>query len=146
MAIEETSPAQPQQESGLTGPLATADLAASPPVRTVVADRSLLDRVPFSDKPTAITAGLRERAATAWTASSANVRTGYWECGTGTFTGVRDGVHEVCYIVSGRATLRDVAGGVTEISVGSILVLPDGWTGTWEIHEPVEKVFVMIHG
>jgi uncharacterized cupin superfamily protein len=88
---------------------------------------------------------MQERAATAWTAAGANVRTGYWECGTGTFTGVRDGVHEVCYIVSGRATLRDAAGGVTEISAGSILVLPDGWNGTWEVHEPVQKMFVMIH-
>jgi uncharacterized cupin superfamily protein len=134
----------PPQRSGATlgsEPGATAD---SEPVQTLVADRTILDSLPFQDKPTTITPGQQERAATAWSATGERARTGYWECGTGTFTAQRDGVHEICYIVSGRASLRDASGTVTEVSAGTILVLPAGWNGTWDVHEPVEKMFVMI--
>jgi uncharacterized protein len=118
-------------------------MTASQAVRTVVATRTLLEGAGFQDKPTTITPGQQERSATAW-AESDNVRTGFWECGTGTFTAVREGAHEICYIVSGRASLHDGTGSVTEIGPGTVLALPAGWKGTWEVHEPVEKMFVLV--
>ena len=113
-------------------------------VHAVTANRELLERARFQDKPTTTTPGQQERSATAWAAAGERVRTGLWECGTGTFSAVRDGVHEICYIVSGRASLRDSVGSVTEIGPGTVLALPAGWTGTWEVHEPVEKMFVLV--
>jgi uncharacterized cupin superfamily protein len=138
MGSQHTSSTRPRPQESTS-----ADGTAPRPVRTVVADHTLLDGTPFTDKPTTITAGQRERAATAWTADGAGGRAGYWECESGTFTAVRDGVHEVCYIISGHASLRDASGAVTEIRAGSLLVLPAGWDGTWEVHEPVEKMFVI---
>ena len=115
-------------------------------VPTVAAPRDILTGTTFLPKPTALTADLHERSATAWTASTGRVRAGYWECGAGAFTAARDGEHEVCYIVSGSATLRDAAGERTDVSAGSILALPSGWVGTWEVHEPIVKVFVLAQG
>jgi uncharacterized cupin superfamily protein len=112
-------------------------------VQTVVADRTVVDGQPLQGKPTTTTPGQRERSATVWQAGE-RVRTGYWECGTGNFGAVRDGVHEICYIVTGRASLHDAAGTVTTIGPGSVLALPAGWQGTWEVHEPIEKMFVLI--
>jgi hypothetical protein len=114
-------------------------------VPTAVADRTILNGLPFQDKPTTTTPGQQERSATAWAVGD-HVRTGYWECGSGTFTAVRDGVHEICYITAGRASLHDATGSVTEVGPGTILVLPAGWRGTWEVHEPVEKMLVLIRG
>ena len=113
-------------------------------VATVVADRTLLDELKFRHKPTSTTPGQQERSDTVWTAGQ-HVRTGYWECSPGTFTATRDGVHEICYVVAGRASLRDAEGTVSEVGPGSVLVLPAGWQGTWEVHEPIEKMFVLIH-
>jgi uncharacterized cupin superfamily protein len=113
-------------------------------VRTVAVTRELLEGARFQDKSTTSTPGQQERSATAWANAGEHVRTGLWECGTGTFTAVRDDVHEICYIVSGRASLHDATGSVTEIGPGTVLTLPAGWKGTWEVHEPVEKMFVLI--
>jgi len=111
--------------------------------RTVVADRRILDGLPWQDKATSTTPGQQERSATAWAAGD-HVRTGYWECGTGTFTAEREDLHEICYIVAGRASLRDAEGSITEVASGMVLMLPAGWRGIWEVHEPVEKVFVLV--
>jgi uncharacterized cupin superfamily protein len=126
----------------LTSGNGTAAQAGQAP-RTVVADRRILDGLPFQDKSTTTTPGQQERSATAWAAGD-DVRTGYWECGTGTFTAVREGAHEICYIVAGRASLRDAEGTITEIGSGTVLILPAGWRGIWEVHEPVEKMFVLV--
>lgn len=114
-------------------------------VPTVAADRGMLRGLSFRDKATATTPGQRERSVTVWTAGD-SVRAGYWECETGTFTAVREGEHEICYIASGSASLHDANGTVTPIGPGTVLVLPAGWQGSWEIHEPLEKMFVVVSG
>lgn len=146
MATEHTGSKQTHdhETDAVVAGTVTAGHTTTRQIRAVVADRTVLDGLPFQDKPTTTTPGQQERSATAWTATAANARAGHWECGVGTFTAVRDGEHEVCYIVSGRASLHDATGAVIEVSAGSILVLPAGWDGTWEIHEPVAKVFVLI--
>lgn len=120
------------------------DVTENRVVAAVVANRTLLDDLRFQDKPTSRTPGQQERSETAW-ASGEQVRTGYWECGIGTFTANRDGVHEICYVVAGRASLRDAEGSVREVGPGTLLVLPAGWQGTWEVQEPIEKMFVLVH-
>ncbi|WP_414445542.1 cupin domain-containing protein [Burkholderia sp. 22PA0106] len=51
---------------------------------------------------------------------------------------------EFTYIVSGRANLTDHASGeVVEIGAGNFVILPPGWTGRWDIIEPVRKVYAI---
>lgn len=73
-----------------------------------------------------------------------NAKTGIWECRPGGWPVVDRADTEVCYILSGRATLTDdETGETTEISAGSFVVLPVGWTGRWEVTETVRKAFVI---
>jgi uncharacterized cupin superfamily protein len=69
---------------------------------------------------------------------------GVWECGPGEFTADRSECTEVCQILSGTATVTGVDGASADLRPGSLLVLPQGWRGTWQIHETVRKSFVMI--
>jgi uncharacterized cupin superfamily protein len=70
---------------------------------------------------------------------------GVWECSAGEFTTERIGFSEVCQILSGRATLVAQDGTKQELVPGSLVVLPDGWRGSWIVHETVRKTYVTIH-
>jgi len=60
------------------------------------------------------------------------------------FTARRDGYTEICQILSGSVTVRTDGGEVTHLTPGSTLVMPSGWSGTWEVHETVRKLFVTV--
>lgn len=88
-------------------------------------------------KATSTTPGQTEASAEVWAADG--LRTGIWEVTPGTFSSTRDGFHEVCQILSGRATIQEPSGRVFEIAAGSLFVTPAGWQGTWTIHETLRK-------
>ena len=72
------------------------------------------------------------------------VLTGVWECQPGGWPVVDRTDTEVCYILSGRAVLTDTkTGETTEIAGGSFLVLPKGWSGRWDVIEPVRKIYAI---
>ena len=49
---------------------------------------------------------------------------------------------EVCYILSGRATITDGENGtVYEVSAGDVIVQPKGWSGRWDVTETIRKVY-----
>ncbi|MEU4231835.1 cupin domain-containing protein [Nonomuraea sp. NPDC026600] len=92
-------------------------------------------------KPTSLT-GQSESTLEVWADSLAEA--GIWECGPGSFTAVRDGFHEICQILAGRATLTGEDGQTVELAPGSTVVLPDGWRGTWDVHETIRKTYVSV--
>ena len=104
------------------------------------ADEAVLG--PHAPKPTSSTAGQTEAALTVWTAAG-GAETGVWEATPGTFAATRDGYHEVCQILSGRATITPTGGAPVEIGPGDTLVTPAGWTGVWEVHETLRKTYVV---
>jgi uncharacterized cupin superfamily protein len=114
--------------------------AACPALRH--ADAPSRDLGAPAPKPTSTT-GQQEASAELWTSPDGATEVGVWECDPGTFTAVRDGMAEVCQILSGRATITGEDGTVAEVGPGSTLVLPDGWRGTWQVHETVRKTYVM---
>jgi uncharacterized cupin superfamily protein len=93
-------------------------------------------------KPTG-TEGQLESLLMLWT-DEAGRAAGVWECTPGTFTSSKTGVTEISQILSGRATITSSEGSVTELSPGVLLVLPDGWAGSWQIHQTIRKSFVLI--
>lgn len=50
---------------------------------------------------------------------------------------------EVAFILDGRARITNEDGTTIEVSKGDLLVLPPGWTGRWDVLEPLRKVYVI---
>lgn len=96
----------------------------------------------FAPKPTATTADVAEASVELWADGAASA--GYWECTPGTFTAVRDGYTEVCEIAWGSATVQSESGESVQLRAGSTLIMPDGWRGTWTVHEQLRKLYVIV--
>lgn len=110
----------------------------------VFAGLSALPLGAFAPKPTALQEGQREASTLLWTSPDGRTRIGVWECTVGRFTADRTAAGEYCHILSGRASVRNAdGGGERELAAGDLLVLPQGWTGEWTIHEPVRKLFLI---
>jgi len=67
---------------------------------------------------------------------------GIWECTPGPSYWTQD-EHEVIHLVAGRMTVTPDGGEPTELGAGDMAVFPKGWSGTWEIHETVRKVYAI---
>jgi hypothetical protein len=98
----------------------------------------------FAAKPTTLTEGQVEASTLLWEATDGMTKIGVWECTPGRFTADRTAAGEYCHILSGRATVTNADGtGSRDIGPGDLLVLPQGWTGEWLIHEHMRKLFVI---
>ncbi len=51
--------------------------------------------------------------------------------------------NEVIHVVAGRMTVTPDGGEPAEIGPGSVAVFPQGWSGTWQIHETLRKVYAI---
>jgi uncharacterized cupin superfamily protein len=65
---------------------------------------------------------------------------GIWQCAPGPSRWTLE-TNEVIHLVAGRMTVTPDGGEPTEIGTGDMAVFPKGWTGTWDIHETVRKVY-----
>ena len=107
-----------------------------------------VDSLSFADlvlKPTAIN-GTEPKDATdsAYTVKASNVDLGFWECSPGSFKTARDGVNEVILVLEGKATLVSDAGERVDHKAGDMVLIPNGWSGVWEIHEHFKKQYITI--
>jgi hypothetical protein len=67
---------------------------------------------------------------------------GIWECTPGPSRWTLE-TNEVIHLVAGRMTVTPDGGDSTELTAGSVAVFPRGWTGTWDIHETVRKIYAI---
>ncbi|MDQ1602784.1 MAG: uncharacterized protein QOE01_629 [Actinomycetota bacterium] len=67
---------------------------------------------------------------------------GVWECTPGPSRWLLE-THEVIHLVTGRMTVTPDGGEPTEIAAGDVAVFPRGWSGTWDIHETLRKVYAI---
>lgn len=109
----------------------------------VISDARTCDAGEHRPKATAIAAGQTESSRTVWE-SAEGIRSGVWEVTPGRFGSTRPGYHEMCQIVSGRATITEPDGETFEVGPGSLFITPEGWAGTWEVHETLRKTWVVI--
>jgi uncharacterized cupin superfamily protein len=65
---------------------------------------------------------------------------GIWQCAPGPSRWTLE-TNEVIYLVAGRMTVTPEGGESAQIAAGDMAVFPKGWTGTWDIHETVRKVY-----
>ncbi len=98
----------------------------------------------FGPKPTTLTEGQQEAASKLWGSADGLTSIGVWECTPGRFTADRTKGGEYCHIISGSATVSNSDGSTPrDIGPGDLLVLPQGWSGEWVIHEHMRKLFVI---
>ncbi|CAO3447802.1 cupin domain-containing protein [Azospirillum largimobile] len=70
-------------------------------------------------------------------------KSGVWQCTPG-LVAMRDWpYHEFCVLLSGRVIITPEGGMPREYKAGDALVLPMGFTGTWEILETVRKYYAV---
>ncbi|MER8415154.1 MULTISPECIES: cupin domain-containing protein [unclassified Mesorhizobium] len=50
---------------------------------------------------------------------------------------------ELCHFVTGRATYRSDVGELIEISAGTVVMFPAGWTGECTVHETMRNVYML---
>lgn len=65
---------------------------------------------------------------------------GIWECEPGPSHWTLS-TNEVIYLVAGNMTVTPDGGTPNTVGTGDVAVFPKGWTGTWDIHETVRKVY-----
>ena len=70
--------------------------------------------------------------------------TGVWECQPGGWPVIDRPNTEVCFVLSGAAVITDTTtGGRHQLRAGDLLVLPQGWTGRWDVTETLRKVYAI---
>ena len=68
--------------------------------------------------------------------------TGTWECEPGKWSHEQSG-DEYVSLLEGSMILESADGTVEKYSALDSFVIPDGWSGTWEVTEPLKKFFVV---
>jgi uncharacterized cupin superfamily protein len=68
---------------------------------------------------------------------------GLWTCTPGAFRSDHTGYVEVMHVVEGAAELCGDDGATWRVSPGTVLVVPDGWVGTWVVEETVVKSYAI---
>lgn len=110
---------------------------ASTPYLAPGAAPALEDWGPLAE---AIGAPMRTAGTTIWS-DGAGAESGIWECTAGPSRWTLE-THEFVHILAGRMTVTPDGGDPIEMGPGSTAVFPRGWTGTWDIHEPIRKLYV----
>jgi uncharacterized protein len=67
---------------------------------------------------------------------------GVWESTRGRWR-VTYSEHEFCHITRGRVRLEDNKGKRWEFGPGASFLIPAGFSGVWEVLEPVSKLYVI---
>lgn len=72
------------------------------------------------------------------------ITVGVWECTPGGWSITDRPDTETCSILAGRATITDADGTVHPLSAGTVITLPRGWSGRWDITETLRKAYVVV--
>jgi uncharacterized protein len=70
------------------------------------------------------------------------VSVGVWECEAGPSRWLLE-QHESIHLLAGRMTVQPDGGAAIEMGPGDVAVFPKGWSGTWQIHEKLRKVYTL---
>lgn len=99
----------------------------------------------FRVRAGALTPGLQEAEREDYVDTAQGIEVGVWEGTAGEFPARRDGYSEICQILSGSAVLHTDGGEPTDLRAGDTIVMPTGWTGRWELREPLRKLYIIVH-
>lgn len=104
------------------------DTAASPPYRP--------------DGPRILSGDPVQTATYLFVSADQRFSVGYWTCRPGKWR-IDFGDHEFIQILSGVVEVTDAAGETRTYRAGDAFISPAGFSGTWDVIEPVTKHFVL---
>ena len=73
-----------------------------------------------------------------------SIQVGVWECTPGGWPIVDRTDTEIATIVSGTGVVTDADGTERVLVPGSVITLPKGWSGRWDLTETLRKVYVLV--
>ena len=76
--------------------------------------------------------------------SGGGIDVGVWECTPGGWAIENRPNTEICWIVSGTGVITDADGTQRQLVPGTVLTLPKGWSGRWDITQTLRKVYVIV--
>ena len=79
---------------------------------------------------------------TLWSSPDGHQDAGVWECTAGPSHWVQE-ENEFVHILSGSLTVTPDGGSPRRLGPGDAAVFPRGWSGSWDLHETVRKVYVI---
>lgn len=84
-----------------------------------------------------------EACVTLFDARNARFSAGVWECSPGLIAMKNWPYDEFCVLLAGRVVITPEGGAPQEYAQGDALVIPKGFTGTWDIRETVRKYYAI---
>jgi uncharacterized cupin superfamily protein len=73
------------------------------------------------------------------------VESGLWVCTPGSWRLNMPG-DELCYFLSGRATYTEHNGETIEVTAGTVVHFPSGWSGRCDVKETLRNTYMLVHG
>ena len=71
-------------------------------------------------------------------------RVGFWSCSPGSFDRACRASAECLWVVDGAFSLTSTDGSIRRCTAGDTVVLPKGWSGRWDVIEPVRMAWVEV--
>lgn len=92
--------------------------------------------------PEATGAPMATRGKYLWKEDDTDTDSGIWECEAGPSRWVLE-THEFMHVLSGSMTITPDGGEPEKIGPGDSIFIPRGWSGNWELHSTLRKVYVI---
>jgi uncharacterized cupin superfamily protein len=78
-----------------------------------------------------------------WINADGSIETGIWECDAGTFRSRFAQYGEMIYIIEGEMVCTPDDGESFTLAAGDSCTFPKGWSGTWEVRQPIRKLYTV---
>ena len=86
----------------------------------------------------------KERGRSFYADQTGQLDSGVWECEPNRHVIEAAPYDEFVYLLEGRIDVIDAAGGVESYRAGDSFVMPRGCKCTWDVKEPVRKLYVVL--
>ena len=104
---------------------------------------SLTESMLGPDMATVIGDPISVRSSVEYRNSDGTLLSGVWEASPGLSRWEFTDHGEVIHVLDGRMTVSPDDGAPITLAAGDAAIFPIGWTGMWEIHERIRKLFVV---
>lgn len=107
----------------------------------LVSDPTSIELENWGPLPEATGAPMATAGITLWTGEN-GAEVGLWKCAPGPSRWLQE-ENEFITVITGRMTVTEDGGESYEVKAGESAFFPKGWSGVWDLHEEILKVFAI---